>query len=93
QMEYKGFLKALMLTVTQMNMFHLEDDYKEVGKLEIAKMLIWGEIDDSVSFELHTKVIEYFPGIIFHPMKDIGHAPQYNNSKKFNELVLEFIKD
>jgi len=93
QMEYKGFLKSLLLTGTQMNIYHLEEVYKEVGKLEMAKMLIWGEVDGSVSFKLHTKVIEYLPGIIFHPMKDIGHAPQYTNSSKFNELVLQFIKD
>ncbi|MCK5409562.1 MAG: alpha/beta hydrolase, partial [Candidatus Heimdallarchaeota archaeon] len=85
QMEFKGFLKALLLTGTQMNIYQLGDVYKEVGKLEMVKMLIWGESDDSVSFKLHTKVIEYLPGIIFHPMKDVGHAPQYNNSRKFNE--------
>ena len=93
QMEYKGFLKALLLTGTQMNVYHLEDVYKKVGKIKASKMLIWGEDDESVSFEIHKKVIEYLPGIIFHPMKDIGHAPQYTNSSKFNELVLKFIKD
>jgi pimeloyl-ACP methyl ester carboxylesterase len=93
QMEYKGFLKALLLNLTQMNIHHLEEIYSEVGKLKIDKMLIWGKNDNTIPFNLHERIIEHLPGIIFHPMENVGHAPHYHNPRKFNELILKFIED
>jgi len=93
QMQYKGFKRALLSTIRNTVKTDALPWYEAIGKAQLPVLLIWGEADKSVpasEIEILRKAI---PGIEFHPIKEAGHLPHYEQPQVVNPLLLRFFKE
>ena len=91
QLKYKGYLQAIHSTILHSPFNNLKNVYQRVGKLNIPIQLFWGEKDRTIPFKTNEKVRAAIPNIIFHPIPDCGHMPQYTHPQVVIPLLLEFL--
>ncbi|WP_455140460.1 alpha/beta fold hydrolase [Candidatus Hodarchaeum mangrovi] len=92
QLKYKGYLKAIHSTILNSPFNSLKNVYQRVGKLNIPIQLFWGEKDKTIPFKTNEKVRAAIPHIIFHPIPNCGHMPQYTHPQAVIPLLLEFLR-
>ena len=59
QMQYKGFIYALLSTARNFNLFSTQEMFGKVGNLNKPTITIWGTDDDVVSFEGSEELMLY----------------------------------
>ena len=59
QMQYKGFIHALLSTARNFNLFSTQEIFGKVGNLNKPTLTIWGTDDDVVSFEGSEELMLY----------------------------------
>ena len=59
QMQYKGFIHALLSTARNFNLFSTQEMFGKVGNLNKPTLTIWGTDDDVVSFEGSEELMLY----------------------------------
>ena len=59
QMQYKGFIYALLSTARNFNLFSTQEMFGKVGNLNKPTLTIWGTDDDVVSFEGSEELMLY----------------------------------
>lgn len=91
QFKFKGTTDAMISALTNFPMANLEKDYVTAGKLEIPKILFWGNED--VSFSKSKEVIEAMPNIQFIPIVGAGHSVVYSKADIINAKLIKFLKN
>lgn len=92
QMEYRGFLRAILSTMLKLNMESAQATYERVGKTNIPILLIWGELDETIPYHVHQQVCDTIPQIEFHSIQNAKHLPHYEQSDEVNEILLKFLQ-
>ncbi|WKZ47992.1 MAG: alpha/beta hydrolase [Anaerolineales bacterium] len=92
QMQYKGFMRAIISTVRE-NMLasHLEI-YRALGKLDKSILLLWSRDDKTVPFEQSALLREALSNAEFHIIEDCGHIPHYEKPDEVNPILLNFLR-
>jgi len=55
-------------------------------------LLLWGDKDISVPFDVHSKLLEVAPQIKFKVIEDAGHALNYEAVETLDKEILQFLK-
>jgi pimeloyl-ACP methyl ester carboxylesterase len=92
QMQYKGFLHAILSSVRNGMLDSFLDAYKRVGKMDKPVQLFWGRNDQTVPFEYSNDLCRVIPQLEFHAIEDTGHIPHYEKPDEVNPILLEFLK-
>jgi pimeloyl-ACP methyl ester carboxylesterase len=92
QMELRGFKRAILSTLRQHMLDPMVDVYRELGRLSVPTMLIWGEEDRMVPLEHSRDLLRLVPGMIFHAIPGSGHTPHYEDPGRVNPLLLDFLR-
>ena len=92
QMEYRGFLRAILSTMLKLDMESAQATYERIGKTDIPVLLIWGELDETIPYHVHQQVCDAIPQIEFHSIQKAKHLPHYEQSDEVNEILLKFLK-
>ena len=91
-LRYRGFHHALLSTLRHMDMHHMEDIYKRVGRRKTPVLLIWGQRDHVLPFENSRLVLASIPNAEFGAIDDGGHNLNYENPAIVNALLHNFLR-
>lgn len=91
QLKLRGYHRALLSTLRNMDMHRMGDVYRRVGKRGTRTMLVWGREDRVLPFANSQKVLEAIPHAAFHPIPHAGHNLVYEYPDIFNPLLIGFL--
>jgi pimeloyl-ACP methyl ester carboxylesterase len=91
QMQYKGFLHAILSTVRNGMLDSFIETYRLVGELKKPSLLIWGCNDTTVPFEESRDLLSAIPHAEFHAIADSGHIPHYEKAGEVNPILSRFL--
>lgn len=92
QFAYKGTTLALLSFFRSDAMRDYRPLYKKLGSQKRPILLIWGDKDHDISRPLIDWVRKVIPGLKFVELKGVGHSPNIEVPKKFNFLLIGFLK-
>jgi pimeloyl-ACP methyl ester carboxylesterase len=92
QMQYHGFGRALLSTMTERGGAPLDSVYARVGALGKATLLIWGKQDSTVSIKNADGVRKAIPQAQYHPIDRAGHLPHMERTDVVNPLLIAFLR-
>lgn len=92
QMQYKGFMYAILSTIRSGMFRSFLDTYRQLDTIETRVLLFWGRNDKTVPFEHSTLVREAIPNLEFHAIEGCGHLPHYEKPEQVNPILLEFLR-
>jgi pimeloyl-ACP methyl ester carboxylesterase len=67
--------------------------HDDMSKLRVKALLVWGNNDRGVSIERGVQLFRQIPGAEFHIFDKCGHWPQWDHAKRFNQLLIDFLKE
>ncbi len=65
----------------------------QLGKISNQTLVIWGKQDPLMPYKTVRDNLELIPNVKVEVLDDIGHMPPVESPQRFNELVLEFLRD
>lgn len=87
----EGSTEAL-LAILRADFFNtLEEEIKELGKLGIPTLIIWGREDASLPVENAEAMTNLMPGSRLEILDKAGHLANFDQASSFNELVIDFL--
>ena len=92
QMEFKGFMRALLSTMRSGMLGDFMEAYRKVGKQGTPTLLFWGRDDKTVPFKHSENICNAIPQTEFHAFDRCGHIPHYEKPDEASPLLLEFLK-
>ncbi|MCC6299386.1 MAG: alpha/beta hydrolase [Anaerolineales bacterium] len=92
QMQYKGFMRAILSTIRENMLGSKIELYRSLGKLNIPTLLLWGRNDKTVPFEQSDLLREAMPNADFRVIENCGHIPHYEKPEEVNPLLLSCIE-
>lgn len=93
QMQYKGFMRAILSTIRNGMLGSFTEVYKQIGKMDKPVLLFWGRDDPTVPFEHSDDLRVAMPNIEFHVIENCGHIPHYEKPEEVNPVLLEFLRN
>jgi pimeloyl-ACP methyl ester carboxylesterase len=93
QMRYKGFGRALLSTLRNVDHTNLSDIYRPVGQLETPVLLVWGRQDQTVSFENSAALRQAMPQLEFAPIDSAGHVSHIEQAQQVNARLIGFFEE
>jgi len=92
QMEYKGFVRAILSTLRNGILESFEHVYQTLGESSKQVLLFWGQQDVTVPFN-HSHILrKLIPQVQFHAIADCGHIPHYEKPTEVNPILLRFLR-
>ncbi|MBZ5705944.1 MAG: alpha/beta hydrolase [Acidobacteriia bacterium] len=91
QMQYRGFLWALLSTARHYLTRDGRQEFQSVGESHKPVLLVWGKADKDVPFEVSQAVLRAIPQAEFHPIGDAAHVPYYEHPEIVNPLLISFM--
>ena len=55
-------------------------------------LLVWGENDELITPRIGDELLEYLPTAELYTIPKSGHAPNFEQEKKFNKILFEFLE-
>lgn len=92
QMQYKGFVHAILSTMRNGLLDSFEHIYRALGDADKDILLFWGRNDETVPFEHSALIRELIPRVQFHAIENCGHIPHYEKPAAVNPILLEFLR-
>jgi pimeloyl-ACP methyl ester carboxylesterase len=92
QMKYKGFKRAILSTIRNNMLGSFRDVYEQIGKMDKAVLLLWGEHDHTVPFKHSNTLQKVIPNLEFHAIEHCGHIPHYEKPDEVNPILLKFLR-
>jgi pimeloyl-ACP methyl ester carboxylesterase len=92
QMQYRGFRRALLSTVTEMLKLDSVGEYQKLGESGMPVHLFWGREDHTVPFEFSEKLLELLPQARLDVIENAGHIPHFELPEIFNPLLLDHLQ-
>ncbi len=90
QLEYKGFRRALLSTIRHLPEMDALAEYRQLSQSDIPVLLIWGEEDQSVTFEAISKAREVLPQAEYLQLTQAGHLPHFEKAESVNSALVRF---
>ncbi len=91
QIRYKGYKRALLRTMRDFDMGHMDAVYQRVGRQQRRGLLVWGDRDTLVPYALHARIREYMPWLDLFTVPGGGHAAVYESAAVINPRVIAFL--
>lgn len=92
QMEYKGFVHALLST--KANMRDLHPEMKQIGDSNIPVLLLMGSHDAVINPDKTIPEAQrVIPQIKVVKIAEAGHLPHIENTKAFNKVFFQFLEE
>jgi pimeloyl-ACP methyl ester carboxylesterase len=91
QMQYKGFLRALLSSVRDGMLESYLDVYRQVGNMGKPILMFWGREDVTVPMEHSQDLLAAMPNTEFHVIDGCGHTPHYEKPEEVNPILLKFL--
>jgi pimeloyl-ACP methyl ester carboxylesterase len=92
QMEYKGFMRAILSTMRNGMLGDFTEAYCKIGAQGTPTLLFWGRDDKTVPFAHSDDIRAAIPQAEFHAFDHCGHIPHYEKPEEANPFLLEFLK-
>ena len=92
QMQYKGFGRSLLSTLSEGDGVVLDSVYARVGRSGIPTLLIWGTEDSTVAITHAEGVRKVIPQVQYHPIERAGHLPHMERADVVNPLLISFLR-
>lgn len=92
QMQYKGFMRAILSTIRNGMLDSFSDVYRQLGGMEMPVLLFWGRNDHTVPFAHSALIRAAIPNVEFHAIEGCGHLPHYEKPEQVNPILLEFLR-
>ena len=93
QMQYHGFGRALLSTLTEGAAGPpLDSVYARVGALGKPTLLIWGMQDSTVPIKYADAVRKAIPQARYHPIERAGHLPHMERTDVVNPVLISFLR-
>lgn len=93
QMQYRGFMRALLSTIRHGPLASMAPAYRRVGARSLPVLLVWGKEDTTVPFALSERVRSAMPRAEFHAIEGAGHVPHLEQPALVNPWLVRFLKD
>ena len=91
QLKYKGFRQAILSTIRNLPNMNALREYERVGENGLPVFVIWGEEDQSVSFDAILQAMQAMPQAEYLQVTESGHLVHYEKAEIVNKRLLEFI--
>jgi pimeloyl-ACP methyl ester carboxylesterase len=91
QMQFKGFINALLSTVRNFNLFDAEKVFTEIGKLNIPTLTIWGTEDVVVPFQGSDGLINSIPHSELFIIKGGQHDVTFAEPTEVGRAIRDFL--
>ena len=91
QLQYVGFVEALVSTLRHFNLFNALASFNAVGKLDIPTLAIWGTDDATVPFMGSEKLLEAIPHAELLAIEDGGHNITYMQPSIVGPAIIDFL--
>ncbi len=87
--KYKGFLKCTLSSLrhTILKTKRSTLAYKEVGKQGLPLLVIWGDIDGTMPFYQHERLLEVCPQTELHKIEGYGHTFLFDDGKITMDII------
>ena len=92
QMQYKGFIYALLSTARNFNLFSTLDMFAEVGNLNKPTLTIWGTNDVVVPFTGSEELMHYIPQSELVVLEGGKHDITYANPSLVGIAIRDFLE-
>ena len=92
QLQYKGYKYAILSTIRNLVKMEPLAEYEKLSELGIPSLLIWGEEDQSVSYEAIVKLLQAMPEIETLFVEDAGHIPHVEKAEIVNPVLIRFLE-
>jgi pimeloyl-ACP methyl ester carboxylesterase len=92
QMQFRGFLRAILSSIRSGMLESFLDVYRQVGRTGLPILLLWGRNDTTVPMEHAGVLCAAMPDAEFHVIEDCGHIPHYERPDEVNPLLLAFLR-
>lgn len=92
QMQYQGFMRALLSTIRHGPLQSMAPAYERVGARTLPVLLVWGKEDTTVPFALSERVRAMMPRATFHAIDGAGHVPHLERPALVHPLLIEFLR-
>ncbi|MHA1744629.1 MAG: alpha/beta fold hydrolase [Promethearchaeota archaeon] len=91
QFQEKAYLNALLSTLLHFPTQSAEEVFQHIGQMDIPKLLIWGEEDETIPFFMSDRFTKVLPGVEFHSIPGAGHMPHFEQPDVVNPIILAFL--
>lgn len=92
QLQYKGFLRAILSSIRNGMLDSFIHVYRALGKMDKKVLLFWGRNDETVPFEHSVDLCAALPNAKLHVIEQCGHIPHYEKPDEVNPILLEFLQ-
>ena len=92
QMQYKGFMRAILSTIRNGMLDSFVQTYETLGTMNKPILLFWGRKDQTVPFEHSQILCAALPHVEFRIIENCGHIPHYEKPEEVNPLLLDFLR-
>ena len=92
QMQYKGFMRAILSTIRNGMLDSFVQMYETLGTMNKPILLFWGHKDKTVPFECSQVLCAVLPSVEFRVIENCGHIPHYEKPEEVNPLLLDFLR-
>lgn len=92
QLQYKGFMRAILSTMRNGMLGDFTETYRQVGAQGTPALLFWGLQDKTVPLEHSQDIRAAIPQVEFHTFDQCGHIPHYEKPGETNPILLEFLE-
>lgn len=93
QLDYQGFLRAILQTLRNDALRNSLPTYRKVGELDIPKLLVWGRDDQTTPYAHSSQMVASLPHVRFETIENSGHIPHYEDADQVNPIILDFLKN
>ncbi|HXF85127.1 MAG TPA: alpha/beta hydrolase [Anaerolineales bacterium] len=92
QMQFKGFIRAILSTIRSGMLNSFIETYRSVGESGTPVLLLWGRDDKTVPLEHSRDLQAAMPQAKLRIIENCGHIPHYERPEAVNPILLEFLK-
>lgn len=92
QMQYKGFMRAILSTIRNGMLDSFIQVYEALGKLDKDVLLLWGRNDHTVPLEHSQALRAAISKVEFQIIENCGHIPHYEKPEVVNPILLDFLR-
>jgi pimeloyl-ACP methyl ester carboxylesterase len=91
QLQFKGFKRAILSTLRNRMVDGYLDVYRQLGKLHLPILLLWGRNDDTLPIYQSEQLLKLIPNAEFRVVENSGHIPHYNRPDFVNPILDQFL--
>jgi len=92
QLEYRGYLQALLSSLRHMPMSDREETFERVAATGIPVLAIYGVEDETVLITSAERLRGLIPDADIHPVYHAGHGLNYQNHKTVNLVLVDWFQ-